>query len=368
MAGMSRPFDKSDQRSYSTIAIAAALFVILSGTYSLTYSGIFKSGDEYWYVGGALSLGGWGDLSATPTGLKSIESGYGEPLQALPGAMLYQLARLAKVGAVQTLFLTNVYVTALTGVVVVLIVCQRGSRPGVAVGAALLFGLGTLAWPHSKLYFRDPLAMLFVALALLSFERSFARVTGYGRAAQWVLTFCLLGAGILTKNTAVFALPAFLISASVRPGVMPSERRILLAGLVIVALVGFLALFVWNGLFGAAEPKRPPICAGSLSGCVVGASFVPAIIGTLVSPGKGLFTESPALLLALAALALTDKRERFNNLTAWLTLLGLTVGIAYYEDYLWYGGTGWGIRHLLPVVPMLAAACAPTLHALNETS
>lgn len=361
---MKEGFDNSDRQRYSTGAIAAALFVILTGIYSLTYSGIFKSGDEYWYVGGALSLGGWGDLSGTPTGFKVLEQGFGEPLQAFPGAVLYQLARITQVGTVQTLFLTNVYVTALTGVVVFLIVRQRGGRPGTAVGAALLFGLGTLAWPHSKLYFRDPLAMFFVALALLSLERTCVRVTGRGRAAQWVLTLCLLGGGILTKNTAVFALPAFLMSASVRPGVKPAERRILLAGLVIVAVAGFIALFAWNGLFGAIEPRRPPMCADPLSKCVIGDSFVPAIIGTLASPGKGLFTESPALLLALAALALPNKRERFNNLTAWLTLLGLAVGLAYYEDYLWYGGTGWGIRHFLPVAPMLAAACAPTLQAI----
>ncbi len=361
---MAHWFSKIDRQDRRTAVAALAVFVLLAGLYSLTYSGIFKSGDEQWYVGGAVSLSAWGDLSGTPTGLKVFNGGYGEPLEAVVGAGLYQAARLAKVGVVQTLFLTNVYVVALTGVVVFLIVRRRGSGLGVATAAALVFGLATLAWPHTTYYFKDPLAMFFVAAAFLSFELTFARTSWLRRGLQWLLTLCLLGAGVFAKNTAVFAAPALLFAALVHPDTRKYERRIILAGLAAVAILGILALFVWNGLLGAVEHKRSPVCAGGATNCVVGTSFVPGIVGLLVSPGKGFFTESPALLLALVALPLANRRERVSQLAMWLMLLGMVVGIAYYEDYLWYGGTGWGVRHLLPVIPLAAAACAPALSAL----
>ena len=361
---MAHWLSKADRQGRATATAALAVFVLLTGLYSLTYSGMFKSGDEQWYVGGAVSLSVWGDLSGTPTGLKVFTGGYGEPLEAVLGAGLYQAARLAQVGVVQTLFLTNVYVVALTGVVVFLIVRQRGSGLGVATAAALIFGAATVAWPHSTYYFKDPLAMFFVAAAFLSFERTFARATWLGRGLQWALTFSLLGAGVLAKNTAVFAAPALLVAALVHPDSRKDERRLVLAGLAAVAVLGILALFVWNGLLGAVEHKRSPVCAHGATNCVVGTSFAPAIVGLLASPGKGFFTESPALLLALVALPLADRRQRVSQLAMWLMLLGMVVGIAYYEDYLWYGGVGWGVRHLLPVVPLAAAACAPALSAL----
>lgn len=347
-----------------TATAALAVFVLLMGFYSLTYSGIFKSGDETLFASGAVSLGGWGDLSASPDGLRA-ETGYVEPLQAVVGAGLYQWARLVKVGVVQTLFYSNILAVALTGLAVFMIVRQRGRPPGVAAAAALLFGLATMAWPHAKLYFRDPLAMLFVALALWSFERAFSRATWYGQAGQWLLTFGLLGVGILAKNTAAFALPAFLLSAGIRAVVMPSERRsVLTAAIVLVLLAGLALLIPAAGVFRHFALGTYLHGISSLLTGQVGPAFVQAILGQIFSPGKGLFFESPALLLALVALPLATRRERLQDLTAWLTVLGLVPGLAYYRDYLWFGGTGWGVRHLLPAVPMLAAACAPALQAI----
>ena len=39
---------------------ALLLFLLLSSIYTLSYSGVFKSGDEQLFVSGAISLGGWG--------------------------------------------------------------------------------------------------------------------------------------------------------------------------------------------------------------------------------------------------------------------------------------------------------------------
>jgi hypothetical protein len=172
-------------RRGSIITSALCLFVLLAGIYSLSYSGAFKSGDEQLFVSGAVSLGGWGELSSGPVYAARAGLSYVEPLNAWLGAALYRLAEWLRVGVVHTLFLTNIYVIALTALVVFGIVCRQGYSATIAALVALLFGLGTLAWPHSKLYFRDPLAMLFVALAWWSFERIFV-------LRKWRWLSCLL--------------------------------------------------------------------------------------------------------------------------------------------------------------------------------
>jgi hypothetical protein len=360
---MGQRVNGSGERPVAILATAAALFVALAGVYSLTYSGTFKSGDEIQFVGGVVSLGGWGQWSATPAGLSLINGNSVEPMLTLVGAGLYQLARLGHVGVVHTLFLTNVYVIALTGVVVFLIVSQRGGRPGIALGAALVFGLATLAWPQSKLYFRDPLAMFFAALALLSFERLLTRTTWLSQAAHWILTLGFLGAAIVAKNTAAFALVALLISAVVHAIVRPAQRRLMLLGLAPFALLGGIMLVIPdNG--GPFSRFALAHYTNWLLRKHIGPDFVPAIVGALVSPGKGLFVESPALLLAVAAVPLTRKGERLLHLMPWLTVFGIAVGLAYDSGAVWFGGTGWGVRHLLPAVPMLAAGCAPALTAI----
>jgi hypothetical protein len=90
----------------------------------------------------------------------------------------------------------------------------------------------------------------------------------------------------------------------------------------------------------------------------------------LISPGKGLFVESPILLLALVAPwtgAVGRGGRKF--LSSWLVTIGLTLALALapFTGYVWWGGVGWGVRHVLLVVPLLAVACAPALQAMWET-
>jgi len=359
----------SEPRFNSTLAQAALVFVILAGVYSLTYSGTLNTTDEHLFVSGAESLGAWGELNTGPVyGVYGAQgNGYVEPGQAVVGAALYQLTRLGQVGAVHALFLLNVYVTALTGVVVFRLTHQHGYRPGVAVAAAFLFGLGTMAWPHTKYYFRDPLAALFVALAVWSYELIFTRRRLAGQAAQWGLTLAFIGCGALSKNTAALVLPAILVATLARVvwADSPGERRAALIGPVAVAaLLGLTLLLPAEGMWLRFRlPTYLSLLPALISG-FTSAHFGEALVGPLISPGKGLFLESPALSLALIALPGVARRDWRRVLVPWLTLLGLVLASATVHGDLWWGGTGWGVRHLLPAVPLLTVACAPALQFL----
>jgi len=349
--------------------LAALVFVTLTTVYSFTYVGLFNSGDEHLFVSGAQSLGLWGELNTSQVySIRGIDR-FVEPGQAIIGAVLYQLTRLRGVGGVHVLFLTNIYVTALTGVAVFWLALHHGFHRAVAVGAALIYGLGTMAWPHTKYYFRDPLAAMFVAFAALSFELAFARRSLAGQAAQWTITLILLGCGILSKDTAAVAAPVFLTAAVVRAAADRAEGRSALIGLGIAAAAFGLALIApWSQSFARFEPIRYLNVFFALWRDPLNKRFGEAVAGILISPGKSLFVESPVLLLALAApLAGARQRHWLKLLPPFLMTFGLTLVVARLKDYLWWGGVGWGVRHMLPALPLLAVACAPVLQALVDT-
>ena len=282
--------------------------------------------------------------------------------------MLYRLAAALHLGVVHTLFLTNLYVIALTAAVVFALDRQQRYGRHVAVVVALLFGLGTWAWPHSKLYFRDPLAMLFVASAWWSLERAFAPRLARSQLASALLTLVLLGLGALSKSTALLALAAFCLSTILRAMHRPALRRVTWLALIGSALgVGVLALLPHQGALG------PLALATSLGNFLRSpalhspAAWMETIFGLWLSPGKGLFVTSPALCLALLAWPLRKGHDRSSLLVPWLTLVSLTLGTLFYRGGIWFGGTGWGVRHLLPAVPLLATACAPAVQAWMRT-
>jgi hypothetical protein len=359
----------TDPSARQSLALAALVFVTLISLYSLTYVGVFYSGDEHLFVSGAQSLGAWGQLNAGQVySIRGLEPDV-EPGQMVLGAILYQFARLHGVGGVHVLFLTNVYLTALTGSVVFVLARQHGYRLGVAAAAALLFGLTTLAWPHSKYYFRDPLATLFVALAAWSFELIFMRRSLRAQIAQWAVTLALVACGALSKNTAMVAGPVLLIVALVRGATDRAERRAAFVGLIVASTGIAVALIVpFTGILSRFSPFTYVNALLNLWREPLNPQFGPAFAGLLISPGKGLFPESPVLLLALSAPLIGAARRDWRKLfVPCLMTLGLTLAVARFKDYLWWGGVGWGVRHMLPAVPLLAVACAPALQAMWET-
>ncbi len=121
----------------------------------------------------------------------------------------------------------NLYLTALTGVLVFLIVTVMGYRSLIGTISALAFSLGTMAWPYSKTLFRDGLLMSCTAIVMLGLTLVIYRL-GRTRTFGWgLMALGLVGGGILTKRTAWVLVPALAIAivASVQPGALNKHLR-----------------------------------------------------------------------------------------------------------------------------------------------
>ncbi|MDW8325383.1 MAG: DUF2079 domain-containing protein, partial [Anaerolineales bacterium] len=359
---------EAGQRSRD-LALAACLFALLAAVYTFTYQGTIRSGDETLFIAAAQSLSRLGEFHIGAVFGDRGDRPYDiEPVQAVVGALLDALARLANVGSVHTLFLLNVYATAFTAVGVYGLTRQQGFAAEVALGAALLYGLGTLAWPHTTYYFRDPLAVMWVVLGVWSYEAVFARSTRRGQLLQWLLTLSLLALAVATKQTTAFVAVAVPITAAARASVNAAERRAALIGLGLIALAGALSLLLpAEGALGRFSAWRYLGLAAGVAGRPLSTYFGEAVLGMTFSPGKGLFIESPALLLAFMAAPLTARADWPRLLLPWLALILLVIATPLYRDYIWWGGLGWGVRHILPIAPLLAAACAPALQAVRQS-
>ena len=373
---------------HKTLTLALLLFFLLASIYSLTYSGTFMTDDEHILASRSLSLGFDGQVNNTRVygnsrlyAFSILPQEYSspavnvEPAQAFVGAMLARWAAALNVGRIHALYLSNIYVVALSAVFLFLSILFLGYSKNTALFTGVMFGLGTMAWPYSKTYFRDPLAMLFISLAwaLLLFIKT-NQMNKLFRAAAWVgLILAVLG-GILSKNTATLLIPVILLDLIVHYADQLSLQnlwRTLLEHWKKTAVIGgavLILVFLWlfavpgEGMFTRISYHYYEyLITAFLSKPHPG--FFRALVGPLISPGKSIFIYSPVLVLAVMG---SVKRWE-TAWPAWSYLFLLIFGQAVFYDDQWWGFIQWGLRYLLPSLPLLMIAAAPAVDRWSKT-
>ncbi len=381
----------------------AALFLFLLAVYLLTYTPRINSSDglamfstaENIIRRGALDVEQirWMGLQQGTYGLDGLlysRKGIGVPVGLLP--LVWLGLTLPGIGPVGAGLLFNGIVTALTAVLVSAYLERLGCSPRTGLLAALVYGLGTLAWPYAKSLFSDPFSGLLLLAAghtLLQF-----RQTGRVRYAFWaglflawnvaaryaeavflpVFGLLLLYYGMriydlrltiddlrLTIDDWRLAIGDWRLTTKSPEGVGDSSFKIhnskftiaVLAFAAPVVLVG-LALMGFN-----LSRYGDPLNTGYLPTETFSANWLQGILGQLVSPGRGLLLYSPVFLLSLAGLRPFARRHRAEaGLALSIILIHL---LLYGKWFMWHGGFAWGPRFLVPTLPFWALLLAPVI-------
>lgn len=260
----------------------------------------------------------------------------------------------------------NILLAPWVAVLVFLLAHELGARRQGAFLAALLYALGTMAWPHSRPFFSETCAALFILLAWWATLRALR-----GPMLRWLaLAGAAAGYAALVRMDSVFAYiglaPVLLgpVVAAARSRGVAVRRAATAFCLPALACGAVLLALNWHH-YGH------PLALGysdQPEGVAFSSPLLPGLYGLLFSVGKGLFFFSPVLALAFpgwpALRQTVARRFRTCSPLAPACILGglalaVLVPLAMHAMWPnWAGGWCWGPRHIFLIHPFLALPIA----------
>ena len=248
--------------------------------------------------------------------------------------------------------LSNCLITPLAAVLLGLWLQALGYGLRPAVACAVIYALGTTAWPYAQTLLSEPLS----ALALLAAALAIAHWHRERRGHQLAVAGLIAGLSVHIHLLNLVALPCLLgyaLAPSLRAGSLRAERRSWLIALALGALViALLGVSHW-WRFGS------PFESGRYDHYGRWVSPLPGLAAMLVAPGRSVLLYSPPLLLALACWP--AMRRRCGDAALFVLALAVTrlLFVACRSD--WHGGWAIGPRYLVPIVPFVLAPLAELL-------
>jgi hypothetical protein len=327
---------------------AITVTLSLAALYLWSYKGTSHSTDEWFFIDQITAL-----LQGRFEGMDVQYLGF--YVLALPFVLLS--GAVDTFGTYQILCLVNSITTAIAAGLLVLLVAELGYTLEVAVTTALVYGIGTLAWPYSGYLLREPTAAMWLVAAALCA----VKYKGAGGWPWWATSLLTFGMALLTKRTvAVLLFPllgylACCLYIRQEPRFLWlrwrswSTRLRSLAGIGICSFAG-LVLWLLNGKF-ALFPSDIQAAIPDL----------PVLAALFASPGWGLFLFSPVLLLTIPGVKGLFQRRFLEGLFLWGMAVLYIFGITNHP--LWWGTWNWGPRQVNPVLPLLLLPMAETLRA-----
>ncbi len=229
---------------------------------------------------------------------------------------------------------------------------EYGQSPRAAFAGSLAVGFGTYYWSYSRSLYDGMLCLLLLVAALVLL----LRYRGGASVGAVVGAFTLLGFSIITRLTMVLPTAAaflFILMSGRRPVWRP-----LMAGAL--ALVPFGVWQLWYNSLRTGNPLVSPVqTAQYAANNALDGHLGTGLIGLTLSPGKSIFVYAPLLVLAIAAFPSFWRRDRASAMFV-LVSGGLWL-LLHAKLRSWYGAWGWGPRHLITLLPILAL---PALVAL----
>ncbi len=251
--------------------------------------------------------------------------------------------------------LRNPLLSAATACVLVLIARRLGVARNVAFLAGIGYGLCTYALPQARAWFSDVqgaffLCAAFYGLLLLRDQWSTRRCAIFGVALA------------MASLTRVSLIPAALVLDCALLWLLVQLRRSSYGGpriarmwpsLVALWLPQLLALGLWCGTnqwrFGNPFDSGYGV---AIAGGLLGGDPWAALVGLLISPGKGLLWMAPGLLLLGFGLR-RAYQERETGIVLVLVLTSCAVIAPVLLMVGWHGAWTYGPRYVLPAMPLL---------------
>ena len=226
--------------------------------------------------------------------------------------------------------------------------------------------VATWAWPHSRGFYTEPLALFFILAAVYVAARiGKPNDDEKGKLIRAALVGVFAGLAVLARLDSVVATIGIAFIACARILGNKSDRAILPP-----IAIGFAAFLLLAAILPLQNYLRfGSILATGYSDQPEGVKFSIPLLDSLwiyfLSPGKGIFGYSPPLLAALIAWPLFFKRNFSTALGILLMILGYVFVVGRWQNL---GGWCWGPRHLFQINALVLLPLPYLLLSLKESA
>lgn len=240
-------------------------------------------------------------------------------------------------------YLTATLLTALTACVIYVLLREKIKHHWLPFAGTLLFIFGTeVISVSSRFLWQHTTALLFITLALLMHHHKqlgglvfFSIAAAACRIPSIVITAPLF---LQLYWTEYRPKRKFLFFSAISKKLTRTDYAFFAASVLTVLVLAAYSLTY----FGTLSLVPPHYGGNRLTG-----SVIPALLGLLISPSRGLFVFSP--FFAFSAWFLFKQRK-----TYWMHGLGVMLYILLNAKWdMWWGGTSHGYRMLIEVIPTL---------------
>ena len=370
------------------------VFGLLVAIYTMSHSSKFHIVDEVSLFAVTESLGLRGEVNTNaiawtqwtntpgevlgefgPDGSVYSKKGPAPAVLALPWFLLLRTLAQADVGLglLQGTLLWNGFVTAATALLLWLTALHLGYGERVGAALALLYGLGTIAWPYANQFFGEPLSAFSLLLCFYALT-----LWLNGRPQIWAL-IAGIAAGVAVCTVTAHA-PLIVILAiyglgtpwlqqwrarhSGQTDVEPVDRIewSVALGLFVTPLLFAGGLLLWynQARFGNAFDTGYHFDAGE----GFTAPVWQGLWGLLISPYRGVFWFTPLFIASMVAFPSFLRRHPHQAFAT--AAVSLLLVLEYSMWWMWWGGFAWGPRFLVPLAPFWVLWLAPWIEELIQ--
>ncbi len=236
----------------------------------------------------------------------------------------------------------NTVITGLTIFLLSMVIHLLGYSKKARIMAPLIYGFSTLAFNYARYDYNKCLAA-FLLLLTFYFALRFIYENTLFHAMVCGLALAFLAT--LRLEMAIVAPLLLWIFYAIKGTTADRIKRS--AAFLVPVLIGVAWVLLYNWFYWQSD------IAGGYKGEGFQINPFPGLIGFLFSPGKNIWLFNPVLLALPFALRhfQTRHRDMFKfNLWCGFILLPFVL-YCFWGN--WWGGWGWGPRHLVPLMPLL---------------
>jgi hypothetical protein len=348
-----------DKKNKKVGFIASNLFLCIFATYLLTASGpnFYNTDAAELRLHVVTSIVESADLTVSKKiGIRGADGRYyswfgiGSVLLSVPFSFTGKIIGVPMKNAVSVV---NQIIGAGTVIVIFYFLISLGYTRRTSLIVALIYGLGTIAWPLAKQPFNHTIEIFFI---LFSVYCMYLYVT-CGKISNLLFSALSLGFAVITRSYSIIMVPSLFIMMVIynsKNSGIKTTAKITARDIVtfFIAILPFVSLFFWYNYYrfgNVFETGYTLIAARTGVDYFSNTPLLTGLSGLFISPGKGFFYYTPvAILFFFSVKAFVKKHPRLG-----VSIIIIMISyVLFISNFIyWHGDWAWGPRYISVLTP-----------------